>query len=245
MSTLVSRPAEAEASGSRIRDVRGIERAAAAVVLVVSGTCLTASRFLTPDGIDTPQVLDAVAANPGRQFGYALLSYVAGATMVPAFLAAARLARTRRPLLAMIAAAVNLVAYLGGATLAVVEVLYLAGARLPEQQQVGAAALIDKFWSTGLVGLSSWLFTFGTLVGGVLMGLALRGRIPMLGWLAIAASQPLLFAQWAVLPTNGTGAGLDAAARGLLALGFVICAVTVLRIPNDNWDLPPRQARRP
>jgi hypothetical protein len=35
----------------------------------------------------------------------------------------------RRPVLAMIAIAINLVAYLGGAMLAVVEVLYLASAR--------------------------------------------------------------------------------------------------------------------
>jgi hypothetical protein len=244
MSTVVSPPAEAKASGRRIRDVRGVERVAAAVVLVVSGTSLTASRLLTPDGIETPQILAAVAANPGRQFGYALLTYVAGLTLVPALLAAARLARTRRPLLAMIAAGVNLVAYMGGATLAVVEVLYLAGARLPAEKQGAAAALIDQFWATGLISFSSWLFTFGSLAGGALMGLALRGRIPTVGWLAITASQPLLFAQWAVLPTNGSGVGLDAAARGLLALGLVLCAVTVLRTTNDNWDLPPRRARR-
>jgi hypothetical protein len=244
MSTVVIPPAGAKASGRRIRDVRGVERVAAAVVLVVCGTSLTASRFLTPDGTETPQVLAAVATSPGRQFGYALLTYIAGATMVPAFLAAARLARADRPLLAMIAAGVNLVAYVAGGSLAIVEVLYLAAAQLLEQQQGGAAALIDQFWSTWLVSASSWLFTFGTLAGGVLMGLALRGRIPLLGWLAIAASQPLLFVQWAVVPANGSGVGLDAAARGLLALGFVICAVTVLRIPNDDWDLPPRQARR-
>ena len=245
MSTVVSQPAEARASGRRIRDVRGIERVAAAAVLVVSGTSLTASRFLTPAGTDTPQLLATIAANPGRQFGYALLTYIAGATMVPAFLAAARLARTPRPLLAMIATGVNLAAYLGGASLAIVEVLYLAAAGLSEQQQSGAGALIDQFWSTGLISLSSWLFTFGTLAGGVLMGLTLRGRIPVLGWLAIAASQPLLFVQWAFLPSNGSGVGLDAAARGLLALGFVICAVTVLRLPNDDWDVAPGQARRP
>jgi hypothetical protein len=244
MSTLVSRPAEATASSRRLRDVRGFERVAAAAVLVISAGCLTASRFLTPEGSETREILDAVAANPDRQFGYALLTYVAAITMVPAFLAAARLARTKRPGLAMIAAAINVVSYLGGASLAAVEVLYLAGAQLPKEQQDAAAGLIDKFWSAGLVSLSAWLFTFGSLAGGVLMGLALRGRIPVVGWLAVAASQPLLFVQWAVLPSNGSGIGLDAAARGLLALGFVFCAYAVLRTPNDDWDLAPRQARR-
>jgi hypothetical protein len=243
MSTLVSRPAEAEVSGRRVRDVRGFERAVAAAVLVVSACCLTASRFLTPSGDETPDILDAVSANPGRQFGYALLTYVAGVTMVPAFLAAARLTRTRRPVLAMVAAGVNLVAYLGGTVFATVEVLYLAGAQLPTEQHAGAAALIDKFWSAGVVSFSGWLFTFGSLAGGVLMGLALRGRIPLLGWLAVAASQPLLFAQWAILPTDGSGTGLDAAARGLLAMGFACCAYAVLRTRNDEWDLAPRQPR--
>jgi hypothetical protein len=244
MSTLVSRAAEAAASSRRIRDVRRFERVVAAAVLVVSAGCLTASRFFTPEGSETREILDAVAANPDRQFGYALLTYIAGITMVPAFLAAARLARTQRPLLAMIAAGINLVTYMGGATLAVVEVLYLAGAQLPTEQQGAAAGLIDEFWSTGLVGFSGWLFTVGSLIGGVLMGLALRGRIPTVGWLAMAASQPLLIVQWAVLPANGTGLGLDVAARGLLALGFACCAVMVLRTPNDDWDVAPHQTRR-
>jgi hypothetical protein len=244
MSTLVSRPAEATVSSRRLRDVRGFERAVAAAVLVVSAGCLTASRFLTPEGSETREILDAVAANPDRQFGYALLTYIAGITVVPAFLAAARLARTQRPVLAVIAAGINLVSYMGGATLAAVEVLYLAGAQLSAEQQDAAASLIDKFWSAGLVGFSGWLFTVGSLAGGVLMGLALRGRIPLLGWLAVAASQPLLFVQWAVLPTNGGGVGLDAAARGLLALGFACCAYAALRTPNDDWDLAPHQVRR-
>ena len=243
MSTLVSRPGEAAASSRRIRDVRGFERVVAAAALVVSAGCLTASRFLTPDGSETREILDAVAANPDRQFGYALLTYIAGITMVPAFLAAARLARTQRPVLAMIAAGINLVAYMGGATLAVVEVLYLAGAQLPTEQQGAATGLIDEFWSAGMVGFSAWLFTVGSLAGGVLMGLALRGRIPMVGWLAMAASQPLLFVQWAALPSDGSGLGLDVAARGLLALGFACCAVMVLRTPNDDWDVAPHHTR--
>jgi hypothetical protein len=33
---------------------------------------------------------------------------------------------------------------------------------------------------------------------------------------------------------------MDALAWGLMALAFAICAVTVLRTPDDEWDLPPR-----
>lgn len=242
MSVVVSQSAETKASGRRIRDVRRFERVVAATVLVVSTCCLTASRFFTPDGTENREILDAVAANPGRQFAYALLTYIAAITMVPAVLAAARLARTRRPMLAMIAAGINLVAYLGGGYFAIVEVLYLAGARLPVDQRDAAAALIDEFWSAGLVSISGGLFTVGSLAGGVLLGLALRGRIPTVGWLAVAASQPLLFAQWAVLPADGSGVGFDAAARAVLALGFAFCAYAVLRTPNEDWDVAPHQA---
>jgi hypothetical protein len=244
MSTLVSRPAEIQDSGRRTRDVRRFERMVAAAVLVVSASFLTASRFFTPEGSENREILDAIAVNPGRQFSYALLTYIAGITMVPAILAAARLARTRRPVLAMIAAGINLMAYLGGVYFAVVEVLYLAGAHLPVGQRDAAAALIDEFWSAGLVSFSAWLFTFGSLAGGVVLGLALRGRIPTVGWLAVAVSQPLLFAQWAVLPADGSGLNVDAAARAVLALGFACCAYAVLRMPNDDWDVAPHQARR-
>ena len=70
------------------------------------------------DDSDTRKALDLIAADPGRQFTFALLGFIAMLTVVPAFLAAARLARRRRPLLTMIALGVNLIAYLGGWALA-------------------------------------------------------------------------------------------------------------------------------
>jgi hypothetical protein len=63
--------------------------------------------------VETADTLAAVAAHPAAQTLFVWTGALAMLTLVPAFLAAARLARRRRPLLATWAAGVNLAAYLG------------------------------------------------------------------------------------------------------------------------------------
>jgi hypothetical protein len=157
-------------------------------------------------------------------------------TVVPAFLAAARLARRRRPVLTMIALGVNLIAYLGGWALPALDNMYIAASQLPPEQRDGAAALIDAMWSDGLAGISTLLMVIGHVLGAILMGLALRGSIPTVGWVAMILSQPGHVFAFIVFPSPV----MDALAWGLMALAFAICAVTVLRTPDDEWDLPPR-----
>jgi hypothetical protein len=99
-------------------DVRRFQRIVAAAVLLVPATTVAIGRLVVTDDSDTRKALDLIASDPGHQFTFALLGFLAILTVVPAFLAAARLARRRRPLLTMIALGVNLVAYLGGWALA-------------------------------------------------------------------------------------------------------------------------------
>jgi hypothetical protein len=238
LSTPVSPPVPVR----RRRDVRTARRVIAAAVMVLPATCIAIGRLVAP-GLtteSTAELLDVVAANPGRQLASVLLGSLAMLTLVPAFLAAARLARTRRPVLATVAAGVNLVAYLGvGLSFGAVDNLALVGGLLPVEQRGSAAALIDAFSASGVFSLSVALFVFGHILGAVLMGLALRGSIPAAGWIAMAISQPLHFVCFVVLQN----AVLDAMAWGLTAFAFVVCAVAVLRTPNDAWDLPPRSRR--
>jgi hypothetical protein len=219
-----------------VRDVRRFQRIVAAIVLLVPATTVAIGRLVVTDDGDTRKALDLIAADPGRQFTFALLGFFAMLTVVPAFLAAARLARRRRPMLTMIALGVNLIAYLGGWALAAIDNMYLAGAMLPIAQRDGAAALIDAMWSDGLAGISTLLMVIGHVLGAILMGLALRGSIPTAGWLAMILSQPGHVFAFVVFPSPV----MDALAWGLMALAFAICAVTVLRTPDDEWDLPPR-----
>jgi hypothetical protein len=217
-------------------DVRRFQRIVAAVVLLVPATTVAIGRLVVTDDSDTRKALDLIASDPGHQFTFAVLGLLAMLTVVPAFLAAARLARRRRPLLTMIALGVNLVAYLGGWALAAIDKMYLAGGMLPVGQRDGAAALIDAMWSDGLAGISTLLMVIGHVLGAILMGLALRGSIPTVGWLAMILSQPGHVLAFVVFSSPV----MDALARGLMALAFAICAVTVLRTPDDEWDLPPQ-----
>jgi hypothetical protein len=236
MTAIVSSPTTRSTSPHQRPDVRRFQRIAAAVVLLVPATTVAIGRLVVTDDGDTRKALDLIAADPGRQFTFALLGFLAMLTVVPAFLAAARLARRRRPLLTMIALGVNLIAYLGGWALAAIDNMYLAGAMLPVAQRDGAAALIDAMWSDGLAGISTLLMVIGHVLGAILMGLALRGSIPTVGWVAMILSQPGHVFAFVVFPSPV----MDALAWGLMALAFAICAVTVLRTPDDEWDLPPR-----
>jgi hypothetical protein len=238
MTATLSSPSTRSTRLHKVRDVRRFQRIVAAVILPIPATAVAIGRLFVTDDSDTRRALDLIAADPSRQFTFALLGFIAMLTVVPAFLAAARLAKRRRPVLTMIALGVNLTAYLGGFALAALDSMYLAAARLPVEQRDGAAALIDAMWSEGIPGISTLLFVVGHLLGAVLMGLALRGSIPTIGWVAMILSPPAHVLAFVVFPSPV----MDALAWGLMALAFVICAVTVLRTPDDEWDLPPRRS---
>jgi hypothetical protein len=236
MTTTVSSTSTRSTRPRTVRDVRRLRRIVAAVVLLVPATTIAVGRLFVTDDPDTLKALDLIAANPSRQFTFAFLGFFAALTLVPAFVAAARLSRRRRPVLTMIALGVNIVAYLGGWALAAIDNMYIAGATLPVEQRDGAAALIDAMWSDGLAGISALLMVIGHILGAILMGLALRGSIPTVGWVAMILSQPGHVFAFVVFPSPV----MDALAWGLMALAFTICAVTVLRTPDNEWDLPPR-----
>jgi hypothetical protein len=217
------------------RDVRTLQRYAAAVILPIPATCVALGRLFQTDDSDTRRTLDLIAANPDRQFMFALLGYVGLLCVVPAFLAAARVARRRRPVLTTVALAVNLAAYLGAFAMGAIDNLYLIGASLPAGQRDVAAIVIDEMWSSGIPGFSTSLFVLGHILGAILMGLALRGSIPTIGWLAMLLTTPVHVLAFVVLqmPT------LDLAAWLLMTLAFICCAITIVKTPNDEWDLPP------
>jgi hypothetical protein len=219
----------------RPRDVRTLQRYAAAVILPIPATCVALGRLFQTDDSDTRRTLDLISANPDRQFIFALLGYVGLLCVVPAFLAAARVARRRRPVLTTVALAVNLAAYLGAFAMGAIDNLYLIGASLPAGQRDVAAIVIEKMWSSGIPGFSTTLFVLGHILGAILMGLALRGSIPTIGWLAMLLTTPVHVLAFVVLQMPA----LDMAAWLLMTLAFVCCAIKIIKTPNDDWDLPP------
>jgi hypothetical protein len=218
-----------------VRDSRTFQRRVSAAVLLVPATSIGLARLFQVDDTDTRKALDLVATDPGRQFTFALLGYIGILTIVPAFLAAARLARRRRPRLAIIALGVNLLAYLGSWAIGAVDNLYLVGGKLPVEQRDTAAVVIDKMWAEGLAGISTGVFVLGHVFGAILMAFALRGSIPTIGWVAMLLTTPAHVVAFVVLQMPV----LDMAAWMLMALSFGYCAVAILRTTDEEWDLPP------
>src|SRR5688572_13258865 len=111
MTTQTQSPARSAAAPARTpRDVRRIQRLFAAALLPVPAVAVAVLRFVWPafSTTDTAGSLAAIADHTTAQEVVVWLSVVMSLTMVPAVLAAARLARRRRPVLAMIAVGVNL-----------------------------------------------------------------------------------------------------------------------------------------
>lgn len=228
---------DAPTGTARRRDVRTLRRIAAAIVLPVPALAIATQPLYRPayGEIETGPALDAIAARPGAQQVFVWTGALALLTLVPAFLAAARLARRRRPALAMAAAGVNTAAYLGaGLGFGTLDLLNEIAAR-PGQDRAALTGYLDAVAGHGVFGVGIGLFVIGHIAGAVLLGAALWGTVPRWASVALIVSQPLHFVAF-VLVQNRI---LDAFSWGLTALGLAACAVVVLRTADDDWDLPP------
>jgi hypothetical protein len=200
----------------------------AAVIVLVPATSVTVGRLFQTDGPNTRTTLDLIAANPDRQVIFAVLGYLGLLTAVPAFLAAARLCRRRRPVLTMIALVVNHSALLGAFSISTIDSLYLVGGLLPQHQRDAAATVIDRMQSTELAVLGTELFVFGHIIGTILLGFALRGSIATIGWMAMLITTPAHVLAVVVLQMPG----VDVLAWLLMAVGFGYCAAAIIKAPD-------------
>jgi len=221
------------------RDIRHTRRVLAAVLLPIPPLAVAVLRSILPSfsASDTAGSLTAAAAHPAAQEAVVWLGTIMAFTMVPAVLAAVRLARRRRPLLATVAAAVNLIAYLGATQLFAGDLLTLIAAR-PEYDRTELATYIDATMAHPASSVSFGAFVLGHIAGMILLGAALWRIIPRWASIALIVSQPLHFVAFVVLGVQP----LDGIAWALTAAGFVACAYTILRTPDDEWDLKPVQA---
>lgn len=218
------------------RDVRRTRRLLAAALLPVPAVAVAALRLLWPafSASDTAGALAAIAKHPTAQEAVVWLGAVIALTMVPAVLAAARLARRRRPTLAMIAAGVNLIAYLGATPLYAGDLLAQVAAR-PEYDQARLVPYLDAVTTHPASGAGLAAFVLGHIVGMILLGAALWRIIPRWASIALIVSQPLHFVAYVLLGIQP----LDGFAWALTAAGFLACSLAILRTPDSDWDLAP------
>jgi hypothetical protein len=221
------------------RDVRRTRRLFAAALLPIPAVAIAILRSAWPafSASGTEGTLAAIANSPAAQEAVVWLGTVTALTMVPAILAAARLARRRRPTLTMVAVGVNLVAYLAATPLYAADLMALVAAR-PEHDRTQLVPYLDAVAAHPASAFGLVAYVLGHIIGMILLGAALWRIIPRWASIALIVSQPAHFVAYVVLGVQP----LDALAWMLTAVGFVACSVAILRVPDSDWDLAP-QAR--
>jgi hypothetical protein len=217
-----------------LRDVRGFWRILLAIIAPLPMLAKGAYYLLAPVDGDA-NFTDTVAAfNANTQLLDALkwLDVVFVVGLIPATYAVAWVARRGAPRLTTAGAVIALAGFLAGIAL-------LGGVETPALLTVqhgldanAMSALNDALTSDPLLGIASLLFIVGIVFGLGLLGAALWRSQYAPAWMGIAllvggATHPFI-------PGHiGQGVGLLVA-----AVGFAGASVALLRMRNDEFDLP-------
>ena len=225
-----------QAAPTNPRDLRLVGKGLLALIVPLGPFAVAVLRYVLPyDTTATPeQVSQGVIAQPGRESLVLWLGLVAAFTLVPAVLAIGRLTRGRSPRLTLAALALLVPGYLAVPWMIGLDQLLWTGARagLPAEALTGLATSTHP-----TVGIAEGVFVLGHVVGTILLGVALwRSRaVPRWAALITIISQPLHFTAAVLVGSHP----LDLVAWSLNGIGFAVAALAILRLPADDWDLPP------
>lgn len=225
------------------RDARTVWRTLLAVAGPPLAIYVAAARFLLPHEMsDSSEVIfDKLVAHPGFIMATAWIGLVLAPTCIAGVVAVGWLIRRRVPILTTIGLILAVVGY---SCLAIGNSFgelstALVGSH-PEVDRATAYALGSGLELGPVSNLTGTLFVFGHLIGTTILGLALwRSRaVPSWAALLLAVSQPIHLAS--VLLDNRP---LDLVGWGGTAVGFAVAGWALLRMNNDDFDLPPELAQ--
>ncbi len=221
-------------AGRPLRDVRGFWRILLAIIAPLPMLAKGAYYLLSPvDGdANFTDTVAAFYANTQLLDALKWLDVVFVVGLIPATYAVAWVARRGAPRLTTAGAVIALAGFLAGIAL-------LGGVETPALLTVqhgldanAMSALNDALTSDPLLGIASLLFIVGIVFGLGLLGAALWRSQYAPAWMGIAllvggATHPFI-------PGHiGQGVGLLVA-----AVGFAGASVALLRMRNDEFDLP-------
>jgi hypothetical protein len=223
------------ARANPVRDRRGFWRILLAVVAPLPMLAKGVFYMLSPTSGDA-SFKDTVAAFDAHRDLLETMKWLDAVfvvTLIPATIAAAWVARRGAPRLTTAGAFIALSGFLVGIAL-------LGGIETPAlvtvQHHLDAttmSALDDAMVHEPLLGIASLLFIVGIVFGLGLLGGALRRSRSVPAWAAFAVM--LGGATHPFIPTSvGQGVGLLVAAAG-----FAGVSIALLRMSNDEFDLPP------
>lgn len=219
-------------------DLRPASRLLAAIILPVGPAALALLRFLLPYSTtdDATAIESKVRAAPDRMSLVLWFGLIGFFTLVPAAFAVGRMTRRRAPRLTAAALLLLVPGYLAIGWLIAGDLLVWTGVHCGADPQL-IVRMYEGMHPT--IGIAEAVFVAGHVIGTILLGLALWRSQVVPRWAAVLVlvSQPLHFVAAVVLASHP----LDLVAWGLQAVGFAAVSVAVLRLRDDDWDLPPVQ----
>ena len=222
-------------------DLRHASRVLAALVLPIGPLAVAGLRYVLPYfSATTPgeTATDGLSAQ-GRQSAVLWLGLIATFTLLPGVLAVGRLTRRGAP--RMTAAAMLLVVpgYLALTYMIGSDLVLWTGARAGLDRSA-LTELADTVHPTSNVAVV--VFVLGHVIGTVLLGLALlRSRtVPVWAAILTVVSQPMHFVAFVILGSPA----LDCASWMANSVAFAVVAMAILRMCDDEWDLPPPENRQ-
>ena len=236
MSTTRTRPERSDpTTTARPRDLRALWRVALALLLPVPAVAMAGQILLSPYAVNAsfPEMLARVAADPSREQLSIWAGFVFTLTVIPSVCALAWASRRRAPWLSLVGAVLALIGFTVGFCLPGGGAAALVAAQ-QALDPVKAIAISDAIWAEPIVSVSLAVFLAGASVGLLLLSLAMwRSRaIPRWMSVCLAVSVP-----WHLLGLGGT---VGAAASWLLtAVGCLGATQSLLRMSDDQFDLPP------
>ncbi|WP_248960759.1 proton-conducting transporter transmembrane domain-containing protein [Sphaerisporangium perillae] len=217
-----------------LRDVRGFWRVLLAVVAPLPMIAKGVYYLLSPveGGAEFKDTVAAFAAHPQLADTLKWFDAVFVAGLVPATFAVAWAARRGAPRLTTAGALIALVGFLAGVSL-LGGVLTPALLTVQHDLDIDAMAKLDQAWNNEpLIMVAGLLFIVGIVFGLGLLGAALwRSRVAP-AWMGIALMAGGITHPF--VPGHiGQGVGLL-----VTAAGFAGASVALLRMRNDEFDLP-------
>ena len=217
------------------RDLRSFRRVLGAVLMPVGPAIVAVLRLI---GQDDTHLGERIAGSPDAQIWYGLAGWLVLFTLVPGAYAAVHFARRRRPVLAAWTGAFLIPGYLGMTALIAPEAAAHAGLAIGLSPGAASELAAAAYGAPG-VAVPVLVFVLGHVVGTFLLGvLAIRARLmPVVFGAVLALSQPVHVAATVLgLPW------LDFLGWGATAPGMALLGRQLLRMPDDEWDLPPEPA---
>lgn len=221
------------------RDARTFWRYLLAFAAPVPFILLAISSALTPYPMEgsTGQAVRAIVENQQRVQTLGWINTVFAWTLVPAGVALLWVCRRHAPVFTAAVGFLVLLGFTSGLGGPKADLLVLVGAQQGVDQAV-LVALSDGIWADPTMSVVLLPFLLTITFGRILLGVLLwRVRVAP-RWMAIALllAAPIEF-------VNVTGGNLQPAIGwALTAIGFASATVALMRMRNDEFDLPPLPA---